>query len=321
MNWLTSAFVRERLPLVDSELQSVAAEAGPFAEPICSHLFRAGGKRLRPALVLLAAEYGNPRLAPRAVLAGAVIEMAHIASLYHDDVLDRALTRRGLPSVNAAWGNKAAVAAGCFLVSVVARRGAVLGDAINRAVGQTVHTIWSGQMLQIAEAGRLDVREERLLDIAEMKTASLFSLSARVGALAAETPPAILDLLARYARLLGIAFQLTDDALDLAGDAGTLGKPPGNDLRQGVYTLPVVDTLRGRAPGGPELRAMLEAGDFDGCTRLLNSNGSIRLTVNRAREFAGRAIHELRDLPPPGAARSSLIALAGFVAGRLEQFE
>ena len=317
LNWLTSDFVRQHLPLVASELQSAAEEAGPAAEPICSHLFRAGGKRLRPALVLLAAEYGRPELAPRAVLAGAVIELAHIASLYHDDVLDRALTRRSRPSVNATWGNRPAVAAGCFLVSVAARRGAVLGDAINRAVSETVQTIWNGQMLQIAEAGRLDISEERLLDIAERKTAALFELSVRVGALAADARPEILEILVRYGRLLGVAFQLADDVLDIVGDESTLGKQPGDDLRQGVYTLPVVDTLRDRAPGGNQLRAMLAAKDIDGCLHLLRGNASLQLTLAKAHGFVKEAQEALAELPS-GEAKASLGGLAGYVVGRVE---
>ena len=250
--------VWERVDRVEDRLFEVSTTDDPFLTEIAQHLLAAGGKRFRPVLSQLAAEFG-PARDHRLIEAGAAVELIHIGSLYHDDVIDRAETRRGTVSVNTKWGNAQAILAGDFLIARGSELAAAsLGLETVRLLARTYTELVVGQALELRLTGDLAHGPAEHYRVMGGKTASLIRTAARMGALAADAPSSHVEALSVATWELGMVFQITDDALDLVATDEQLGKPAGSDIQEGVYTLPVLRALSG--PSGARIAALLGRG-------------------------------------------------------------
>jgi heptaprenyl diphosphate synthase len=282
------------LPVPSSDLerleealrQSVLGE-DPFLNEVASHLVEAGGKRLRPMLTVAAAALGGGPASEATLLGGVAVELVHLASLYHDDVMDEATRRRGVESVNSRWGNLVAIVAGDFLLARSAEIAASLGTEVAGLLAATLARLCQGQVAEVRSAYSLDRDEKDYLGTIGDKTAALMSAACRIGGLTAGLDRERVDALTTFGECFGMVFQIRDDVLDVLGTEEQLGKPPGQDLVEGTYTLPVLRALAD-AEGGPELRELLGA------------------------RIDGEALARARYL----VARSSGIAAASEVAGR-----
>lgn len=282
---------------VESRLRAVATTPNEPLSDLTTHGVEAGGKRLRPALVVCAAMAvgGREAIGDRVIDAGAAVELLHLASLYHDDVLDSAPTRRGRPSVNALWGNHAAVLAGDVLLSHAYCVAAGLGAAELRRLSLTLAALCSGQIAE--SATQFDAtRDVAHYDAAiRGKTAALLATSCWLGATTAGAGPSTADALARFGMELGIAFQIVDDVLDLYGQGLQIGKPAGSDLREGVFTLPVLMALQ-QDPALVEL--LVEGIDEQGIrevARRVHATGADRRAVAHALDHLQAACAQLAD--------------------------
>ncbi|GAA3813423.1 polyprenyl synthetase family protein [Streptomyces coacervatus] len=239
------ADVQAGLAAVEEGLLEATKSEVPFITEAAQHLVRAGGKRFRPLLVMLAAQFGDP-YAPGVVPSAVVVELTHLATLYHDDVMDEAAVRRGVDSANTRWGNSVAVLTGDFLFARASHILADLGPEAVRVQAEAFERLVTGQILETA--GPQDGRDpvDHYLDVLGGKTGSLVAVSCRFGAMMSGADETVVDVLTQYGERLGVAFQLADDVLDIASDSRESGKTPGTDLREGVPTLPVL-RLRERA--------------------------------------------------------------------------
>ena len=233
----------------------VRSRAG-FVTEAASHLMEAGGKRFRPLLVLVAAEAGDHPEVEDVITAACVVELTHLASLYHDDVMDEAELRRGSASANARWDNHVAILTGDFLFSKSSELTAELGAEAVRIQAQTFTRLVEGQILETLEPGPDEDPLEHYLDVVQGKTGSLIATSARYGAMFGGASAEVQQALTSYGEIVGMTFQLSDDILDIASEAGVSGKTPGTDLREGVPTLPV---LMARAMARPEDARLMRA--------------------------------------------------------------
>ncbi|MGW4545305.1 polyprenyl synthetase family protein [Streptomyces violaceorubidus] len=239
------ADVQAGLVAVEEGLLEATKSEVPFITEAAQHLVRAGGKRFRPLLVMLSAQFGDP-YAPGIVPSAVVVELTHLATLYHDDVMDEATVRRGVPSANTRWGNSVAVLTGDFLFARASQILADLGPEAVRVQALAFERLVTGQILETA--GPQDGRDpvDHYLDVLGGKTGSLVAVSCRFGAMMSGADETVVDVLTQYGERLGVAFQLADDVLDIASDSDESGKTPGTDLREGIPTLPVL-RLRERA--------------------------------------------------------------------------
>jgi heptaprenyl diphosphate synthase len=244
---------------VDATLRESVKTPDPFLADVAAHLIDAGGKRLRPTLTLTAAYASghsgssNGPGSNDAVTGAVACELVHLGSLYHDDVIDEAETRRGVPSVNARWSNIVAILAGDFLLARASSLAASLGADVAALLAATIGELCRGQVLELQHLFDVDRSEEDYASAIEGKTAALFATSCRIGGMVAGVPDPTLDALTRFGRHLGMCFQIVDDVLDLSSTDAALGKHAGQDLLEGIYTLPVIYVLRESA----ELRSML----------------------------------------------------------------
>ncbi|MCX5438961.1 polyprenyl synthetase family protein [Streptomyces sp. NBC_00056] len=282
------ADVQAGLTAVEEGLLEATKSEVPFITEAAQHLVRAGGKRFRPLLAMLAAQFGDP-YAPGVVPAAVVVELTHLATLYHDDVMDEADVRRGVDSANVRWGNSVAVLTGDFLFSRASHMLADLGPEAVRIQAEAFERLVTGQILETA--GPRDGRDpvDHYLDVLGGKTGSLIAVAVRFGAMMAGADERIVDVLAQYGERLGVAFQLADDVLDIASDSHESGKTPGTDLREGIPTLPVL-RLRERAEqlGLPEDRALCELLDSDLTDDARHAEALERLRVHPSLEQARR---------------------------------
>jgi octaprenyl-diphosphate synthase len=335
--------VRDDLGLVEQEIaaQNIAA-IQPVSE-ISSYLREGGGKRMRPALLLLAAGAAGYRGAS-AIRLGAVVELIHSATLVHDDVIDGANTRRGRPSANARWGNHMSVLAGDWLyiqsfeMALRERNFAVLDILI----GLTQNMV-EGELLQLTRLGRMDLTEADATELAFRKTACLFSGCARLGAVLGQQPKHIEEAFAEYGRNAGLAFQLVDDLLDFTASPEKLGKPVLSDLKEGKVTLPLIFALEAAASGGPVsseshgngngnghshangegrrlVAAVLEERGFlsvrpEEITKLVHETGALTRAAKLAREYVCRAKDCLAEVPD-SEYRRALLAVPDFILDR-----
>ncbi len=318
MTEVASPLEPEPAAALDAAILAAAAAEDPHLSEISLELPRRGGKRLRPRLLELSAEFGSGADPRSVVTVGAAIELLHVGSLYHDDIMDGAATRRGAASVNALWGNAGAVIGGTHLLARAMALLAPLPRPVVSAVAEAVFVVCTGQLRETEHAFDSLLDEDEHLRIIGMKTATLFELPCRLGGLLAHADPDHVEALGGYGHDLGIAFQLTDDLLDLVGDAGTLGKPTGTDLRQGVFSHAVL-VAAGRRPHG-RLVDLLRTADLTAeeaaeAVALVRETGATDATADLARRYADQAAHALAALPERPA-RGALLALSGDVVAR-----
>ncbi|MFD7096354.1 polyprenyl synthetase family protein [Streptomyces xanthophaeus] len=280
--------VQAGLAAVEAGLLEATKSEVPFITEAAQHLVRAGGKRFRPLLVMLASRFGDP-YAPGVVPSAVVVELTHLATLYHDDVMDEADVRRGVASANTRWGNSVAVLTGDFLFARASHILADLGPEAVRIQAEAFERLVTGQILETA--GPRDGRDPvaHYLDVIAGKTGSLIAVSGRFGALMSGADESVVDILTQYGERLGTAFQLADDVLDIASDTHESGKTPGTDLREGIPTLPVLRLRESAARDGRaedlELVRLLD-GDLTDDAR--HAEVLTRLRVHPALEQARR---------------------------------
>lgn len=315
-----AARLQARLDSVEAALAGHVAGQTAFVTESASHLLQAGGKRLRPLLVLLAAEAGTTPDSPDVDTAACVVELTHLASLYHDDVMDEADLRRGAPSANARWDNHVAILVGDFLFSKSSELTADLGADAVRIQARTFTRLVEGQILESVPPGPGEDLLDHYLRVVAGKTGSLIATSARYGARFASASREIEEALTSYGEIVGSAFQLSDDILDVVSDAGDSGKTPGTDLREGVPTLPVLLALRSTDPADARLHELL-AGDLTDDARHAEALELLRKhpAIDEARTYVlGRAAEAkaLLAVLPDGPVRDALEAFAVILAVR-----
>ena len=307
------------LERVEARLRDVVVSAHPMLTETASHLAAAGGKRFRPLLALLAAHLGDPS-APEVVDAAVVVELTHLASLYHDDVMDEADVRRGAVSANARWTNTVAILTGDYLFARASDLTAGLGTEATHLQSQTFARLVEGQISETAGPASGQDPVEHHLQVLRGKTGALISTSARLGALMAGAPAAEVDTVTRFGERIGLAFQLSDDLIDVLSETGESGKTPGTDLREGIRTLPVLLVLAGDDAGGARLRELLR-GDLTDDARLAEALGLLRAhpAIDQARDRLLDCVEDARAVAaelPAGSARDALASLTDFVLAR-----
>ncbi|RFU23337.1 polyprenyl synthetase family protein [Geodermatophilus marinus] len=313
------ARLAEGLGRVEALLRTSVDSEHPFVQEAAGHLVSAGGKRFRPLLALLAAELGDP-LAPGVTEAAVVCELTHLATLYHDDVMDEAAVRRGAPSANSRWSNSVAILTGDLLFARASDLLADLGPDAVRIQARTFERLVTGQIREtVGPPAGTDPVDHHLGVLAD-KTGSLVATSARFGASFAGVDGELVRALTAFAEEVGVAFQLSDDLLDIVSQDGASGKRPGTDLREGVATLPVLFALAGDDPAEARLRELVTGPLTDDdrhaeALALLRSSASLRRAAEVLREYADRARARL-DPVPEGPVREALSALCDYVVTR-----
>jgi len=311
--------------LIDSELsqvhdlirRSLTGHAVGELSPLLDHLIARSGKMLRPGMVLLAGKCFGP-LTDQHIRVAAIVEMIHDATLLHDDVIDEGHKRRGVPTVNCLWGNESAVLLGDLVLSQVFRMAADLEAPSARIVGQTAVRVCEGELRQVIQKSNWRLSEAEYIDIITDKSAVFFSGCCRLGALLAQAGEDQIEALARFGLWAGIAFQITDDLLDIAGDEGLTGKTNRNDLAKDKLTLAVIHLLRTVGPSREaEVYALLESRDASSqeLAEMLVRHGSLRYAHRQAESYVAKAAEALESLPP-GEAKDALIETARFMANR-----
>jgi heptaprenyl diphosphate synthase len=315
--------VRAGLAQVEGRLREAVAQADRLADDASRHLVVAGGKRVRPMLTLIAGHLGDPGR-PEILEAAVVVELTHLATLYHDDVMDSAPLRRGAPSAHAVWGNTVAILTGDLLFARASRVVSGLGVEAVRLQAETFERLCLGQLHETVGPGADDDPVEHYLQVLADKTGSLIATSARFGAMFAGCDAEVLDVLADYGERAGVAFQLADDVIDLASDGATSGKTPGTDLREHVPTLPVLLLRRHvERTGDAASRELLEVLDGDlsdddvlaDAVRRLGAHPATAQARDEAVRWARAAVDALASLPA-SAARDALVAYAEAVVTR-----
>ena len=310
--------VQDDLDKVEEMLRDSVSSADPLLTEAASHLLEAGGKRFRAMLVLLAAHFGDPST-PDLIPAAAVVELTHVATLYHDDVMDEAEVRRGRPSANMRWGNSVAILTGDYVFAQASRMLADLGTEAVRLQAETFARLVKGQVRETA--GPLEGADplDHYLHVISDKTASLIASSAEFGGMFGKVDPETTGTLTRASDALGMAFQLADDILDVAGNPDDSGKTPGTDLREGVLTLPMFYALRSSDPADERLRSLLgrplDETEAEEALALLRPHPAMAEADATLRSWADKARAELATLPE-GRPRTAFEALCDYVVER-----
>jgi heptaprenyl diphosphate synthase len=273
----------------------------PAVDAMASHLITAGGKRQRPAFTMAAAMTAHQQAGapvPDALLGGVAVELVHLGSLYHDDVMDEATTRHHVESVNARYGSLQAILAGDYLLAKASEIAAGIGTEVAGLLAATIGRLCEGQLTELQDAFQTSRTEERYFRSIAGKTAALFSTACRIGAIVGGVPRGQIDALTTFGQEYGMAFQVVDDILDVVATDEELGKPAGHDILEGTYTLPVLLVLAN--PGGDELRSMLgrplQPDELDRARDIVRANGSLTRAVATAHEHAERAIAALGEV-------------------------
>ncbi len=284
------------------------------------HLFQAGGKRFRPLFTVLSAQMGPNPDAWEVTVAGAVIELVHLATLYHDDVMDEAQLRRGAQSANARWGNNVAILAGDYLFATASRLVSRLGPDAVRVIADTFALLVTGQMRETRGAAANQDAIEHYLKVVYEKTACLISASGRFGATFSGADAEQVERLSRLGGIVGTAFQISDDIIDIDSEADESGKQPGTDLREGVHTVPVLYALRETGPDADRLRQLLagpvqDDDDLAEALALLRASRGMARAKETVAQYAEQARAELAQLPDvPG--RYALASLVDYTVNR-----
>ena len=297
---------------IEQELRLAVTAPTEAMTEMASHLIGAGGKRVRPLFAIASAACANGHSGAaslEAIRGGVSVELVHLGSLYHDDVIDEAVTRRGVESVNSRWGNLRAILAGDFLLAKASEIAASLGTEVAGLLAATIGRLCEGEVRELQDAYQVDRTEEAYLASIEGKTASLLASACRIGAIVAELPRSEIDLLTEFGLSYGMAFQIVDDILDVVASDVQLGKPAGHDLVEGAYNLPVIRALQG--PAGNELRdllgAPLEGAQWERARSLVGESTAIDESVELADSYVSQAVAVLA----PMADRPAAAALAG----------
>ena len=323
--------LRPGLARVEELLREQAASELPFLQDAGRYLIDAGGKRFRPMLVLLSGALNGMAAEQDALVkAGAIVELVHISTLYHDDVIDAADVRRGAPAAHVRWSNTVAILTGDYLLARASELSAELGVEVTRIMARTIARLCAGQIREVQASGGARAHgaepviadREHYLGVIAEKTASLIGSSCRLGALLSGQPAEAVESLTAYGHRLGMAFQLADDVLDIAGEEAESGKVPGTDLKEGVRTLPVLLALEQEGPGS-ELAAMVADPTDANVAKtlaLLRLHPALDLARDAARLEAAeakRALDPFRDDERAATAVEALDWLAAYAVERL----
>lgn len=302
------------LEAVEHRLNAQVGSSHAFVDEAARYLISAGGKRFRPLLVALTGYLGDPDR-PELIDAASIVELVHLATLYHDDVIDEAPARRGTPSANSRWDNTVAILTGDYLFAVASELSADLGVEVTRIMARTLARLCEGQIREVQgsfgslppDVPTLDPTMGHYLEVVSGKTASLIETSCRYGALLSGVDASGIDAAAHYGWNVGMAFQLSDDVLDIASDHVDSGKTPGTDLKEGVRTLPVLYALDDDPDG--ELAALLDGEMSD--AEVARAIALLRRgdALDRAREHAGRYVRASIDALEPFGDRPVVTAL------------
>ncbi|MFC6154042.1 polyprenyl synthetase family protein [Nocardioides yefusunii] len=312
--------LKERLATVEEMLAGYTQARTTYVSEAAAHLMSAGGKRFRPLLVLLAAETGPNPAAEEVFKSACVVELTHVASLYHDDVMDEAPLRRGAPTANAKYDNNTAILVGDFLFGRSSELTADLGPEAVRIQARTFTELVEGQILEgVAPAEGTDPLQH-YLEVVDGKTGSLIATSARYGAMFAGASEEVVEALAAYGTIVGSAFQLSDDILDIASDSEDSGKTPGTDLREGVPTLPTLMAQASTDPADDRLKALLagpitDEDEVAEALTLLRAHPAMERAQAYVQDQAEQAKALLKVLPE-GGVREALETFADVVAFR-----
>jgi heptaprenyl diphosphate synthase len=299
----------ERLQLASVELDLASLEnllaesvifGDSYLDSVTTHLIYAGGKRLRPLLAVASATSGDSPATPEDLLGGVALELMHLASLYHDDVMDEAEVRRNVDSVNARYGNLIAIVAGDYLMARSAAIAADLGTEVAGLLARTLAALTRGQVSEVRTAFSVERTESDYFAAIEGKTAALMASSCRVGALTARRPEIEREALTEFGRCFGMIYQLRDDILDVVATDNELGKPAGQDLAEGIYNLPTIFALRDPLVG-EELRgvlgAILDDEDRERARKLVVATDGIERTIAAAQTYLAQSYDALKVLP------------------------
>jgi geranylgeranyl pyrophosphate synthase len=294
-------------------LESAGDSFHSLVSDASTHLIKAGGKRVRPALVLLSSGAGTSGR-PETDLAAAAVELVHLATLCHDDVIDETDLRRGVPTVHSRWGVEIAVLAGDFLFARGCTLGAEAGGEVPGILARAIAQVCEGQIVETSTLGDADREVREYMETIRRKSAALFTAACELGASTAGVSAAQRAALTAFGEQLGLAFQIVDDLLDFVGDPEVIGKVPGTDLREGVFTLPVLLACERDA----SLRRRIRSGERELATILpkLESTGALDATMEMAGARAGMAVAALSDLPE-SEWRASLEAMVDAVLGQI----
>ena len=316
------AVLRDGLARVETRLRDAVSQSDRLADATSRHLVEAGGKRVRPTLALIAAQLGSGT-SPEVLDAAVVVELTHLATLYHDDVMDSAPLRRGAPSAQIVWGNSVAILTGDLLFARASRIVSDLGPEAVRIQAETFERLCIGQLHETVGPAPEDDPVAHYIQVLADKTGSLIATSARFGAMFGGADEVVQRVLVEYGERVGVAFQLADDVIDLTSDGGATGKTPGTDLREHVPTLPVLLVRRAAADGdtaSERLVALLDddLGPDEALARAvdgLRAHDALAQTAAEARRWADDAVAALAPIPD-GPVKSALASFAVAVVDR-----
>jgi heptaprenyl diphosphate synthase len=298
---------------IELSLRRAVATTDDYLTELASHLIAAGGKRLRPVMAVAASLTKHDHASDEVIEGGTSVELVQVGSLYHDDVIDEAEMRRGVPSVNALWGNHRAILSGDFLLARASEIAASLGAEVAGLLGNTIGRLVQGQIAELTTQNRTDRTVAQYLASIDGKTASLFSAAARIGGIVSDLSRPTVDALTTCGQAFGMVFQIVDDILDLTKTEAELGKPAGHDIVEGVFTLPVLHTLAQPGSAADELCSILSKPVDDvGLARalvLVRSGSGLPHAVGIAREYA--AAGEAAMEPYSDTAAGRALAQAG----------
>jgi heptaprenyl diphosphate synthase len=315
-----AASVRDGVARIERLISEELGKGDEIIRDAVLHLFEAGGKRFRPLFTVLSAQLGPNPDAWQVTVAGSVIELVHLATLYHDDVMDEAEVRRGAPSANARWSNNIAILAGDYLFATASRLVSRLGPDAVRVIAETFAELVTGQMRETRGAAQHVDSVEHYLRVVHEKTGSLIAASGQFGATFSGASDEEVQRLRRLGGIVGTAFQISDDIIDIASDSDESGKMPGTDLREGVHTLPVLYALRETGPDADRLRELLSR-SMDDDAHLAEALALLRASPGMAKAketvawYASQAREELAGLPE-GAGRQALATLVDYTISR-----
>ncbi|MCK0090064.1 polyprenyl synthetase family protein [Rhodococcus sp. F64268] len=313
--------VRDGLAAVETLMVEELSDGEDFLTEAALHLAKAGGKRFRPLFAVLTGQLGPKPNDPSIVTAATVVELVHLATLYHDDVMDEATVRRGAPSANMRWGNSVAILAGDYLFAHASRLTSTLGPSAVEVIAKTFAELVTGQMRETIGASEQKDPVEHYLRVVWEKTGSLIAAAGRFGGTFSGADDEQIERLERLGDAVGVAFQIVDDIIDIASDTTDSGKTPGTDLREGVHTLPVLYALKDEGPDADRLRELLVGPLEDEALiaealKLLGRSPGMDAAKKTLQTYVDQAHAEL-DALPQGPANEALRRLVDFTVARV----